>query len=73
MVATDIEAYLSDLSNTYDQVRVPLSSRGDAVVLSLADFARLRDLYGRMMFELKLQDLLVRSSILPQAVAAQAV
>jgi hypothetical protein len=70
MVATDIEAYLSDLSSEYDEVRVPLSSRGDSITLSLADFARLRTLYGRMMFELKLQDLLVRNSICPQSVAA---
>jgi hypothetical protein len=72
MVGTDIEAYISDLSNEYDEVRVPLSSKGDAVVLSLADFARLRALYGQMMFELKLQDLLVRNSISPQAVLTPA-
>jgi hypothetical protein len=70
MVATDIEAYLSDLSSAYDEVRVPLSSRGDAIILSLSDFARLRDSYAQMMFELKLQDLLVRNSIFPQAVEA---
>ena len=68
MVATDIEAYLSNLSNAYDEVCVPLSSRGDTIKLSLADFARLRNLYGQMMFELKLQDLLVRNSICSQAV-----
>jgi hypothetical protein len=73
MVGTDIEAYISNLSNEYDAVRVPLSTRGEAVVLSLADFARLRSLYGQMMFELKLQDLLVRNSISPQAVLARAV
>jgi hypothetical protein len=67
MAGTDIEAYISDLSNEYDEVRVPLSSRGDAVVLSLTDFARLRSLYAQMMFELKLQDLLIRSSIFPLA------
>lgn len=70
MVATDIEAYLSDVSNAYDQVRVPLSSRGDVIVLPLADFARLRGLYGQMMYELKLQDLLLRNSICSPAVAA---
>jgi hypothetical protein len=73
MVATDIEAYLSDLSNVYDEVRVPLSSRGDTIILPLADFARLRNLYGQMMFELKLQDLLVRNSICYQAVAVSTV
>lgn len=69
MVATDIETYLSDLSNDCDEVRLPLSSRGDVIVLSLADFARLRNLYGQMMYELKLQDLLLRNSICPQPVA----
>jgi hypothetical protein len=73
MVSTDIEAYLSDLSNAYDQVRVPLSSRGDTVTLSLAEFARLRSLYGQMMFELKLQDLLLRNSICSPSGAALAV
>jgi len=66
MVGTDIEAYVTNLSNECDEVRVPLSGRGAAVVLSLHDFARLRTLYGQMMFELKLQDLLLRSSIFPQ-------
>ncbi|AYB33797.1 hypothetical protein [Chryseolinea soli] len=67
MVGTDIEAYLKDLSNASDKVNVPLSGKGNAVVLSLRDFARLRTLYGQMMYELKLQDLLIRSSIFPQS------
>lgn len=67
MVGTDMEAYLSDLSNACDSVNVPLSGKGGAVVLSLQDFARLRVLYGQMMYELKLQDLLMRCSIFPQS------
>lgn len=67
MVGTDIEEYIANLSNEFDEVRVPVSGRGDAVVLSLREFARLRDVYGQMMFELKLQDLLIRNSIAPQA------
>jgi hypothetical protein len=70
MVATDIEAYLSDISSESDEVRVPLSSRGESVTLSLGDFARLRSLYGQMMYELKLQDLLVRNSICSPSMAA---
>jgi hypothetical protein len=70
MVGTDIEAYISNLSHEYDEVRVPLSARGDAVVLTLADFARMRSLYGQMMYELKLQDLLVRNSISLQSALA---
>jgi hypothetical protein len=67
MVGTDIEAYLENLSNDCDSVSVPLSGNGSAVVVSLRDFARLRTLYGQMMYELKLQDLLIRSSIFPQS------
>ena len=67
MVGTDIEAYLENLSNSCDSVNVPLSGTGTAVVLGLRDFARLRALYGQMMYELKLQDLLVRCSIFPQS------
>ncbi|MBL0745857.1 hypothetical protein [Chryseolinea lacunae] len=67
MVGTDIEALLSNLSNACDSVSVPLSGRGSAVVVSLRDFARLRTLYGQMMYELKLQDLLVRCAIFPQS------
>ncbi|WP_079689984.1 hypothetical protein [Ohtaekwangia koreensis] len=67
MVGTDIEAYITDLSNDCDCVSVPLSGKGRAVVVSLRDFARLRSLYGQMMYELKLQDLLLRSSIFPQS------
>jgi hypothetical protein len=70
MVGTDIEAYLEDLSNACDKVNVPLSGRGNAVVLGLRDFARLRTLYGQMMYELKLQDLLIRNSIFPQSTLA---
>jgi hypothetical protein len=67
MVGTNIEDYLADLANECDTIRVPLSGNGKSVILPLLDFARLRTLYGQMMFELKLQDLLVRNSIFPQA------
>lgn len=70
MVGTDIEAYLENLSNDCDKVSVPLSGKGGAAVVSLRDFARLRTLYGQMMYELKLQDLLIRSSIFPQSTLA---
>jgi hypothetical protein len=35
------------------------------VTLMLSDFARLRTLYSQRMFELKLEDLLVRHGITP--------
>lgn len=65
MVGTNIEDYLANPANECDTIRVPLSGNGRSVVLPLLDFARLRTLYGQMMFELKLQDLLVRNSIFP--------
>ncbi len=65
LVGTDIEAYLSNVSPECDIVRVPLSGRGNFIDVPLCDFARLRRVYGQMMFELKLQDLLLRSAILP--------
>ena len=59
----DMEEYMSNLDNDHDTVRVPLSGCGRAVTLGLSDFARLRDLYGQRMFELKLEDLLSRHGI----------
>ena len=63
MLDKDMDAYMSNLSNDFDQVRVPLSGRGESVTLSLSDFARLRSLYGQQMYELKLEDLLMRQGI----------
>lgn len=58
-----MDEYMTNLASEYDQVRVPLSGCGRSVTLSLADFTRLRSLYGQSMFELKLQDLLMRQGI----------
>ncbi|HTF21221.1 MAG TPA: hypothetical protein VK658_24260 [Chryseolinea sp.] len=63
MQGKNMEEYLTNLTSDYDQVRVPLSGCGKSVTLMLADFARLRTLYGQRMFELKLEDLLVRHGI----------
>lgn len=63
MQGKDMEEYMTNLSSEYDRVRVPLSGCGKSVTLLLPDFARLRSLYGQRMFELKLQDLLMRQGI----------
>lgn len=65
MQGKNMEEYLTNLTTEYDHVRVPLSGCGRSVTLMLADFARLRTLYGQRMFELKLEDLLVRHGITP--------
>lgn len=63
MQGRDMEEYMQNLANDYDQVRVPLSGCGQSITLSLSDFVRLRALYGQQMFDLKLEDLLIRKGI----------
>ena len=58
-----MDEYMDNLSSEYDYVRVPLSGCGQSVTLPLSDFARLRSLYSQRMFELKLEDLLMRNGI----------
>ena len=65
MQGKNMEEYLNNLTSEYDHVRVPLSGCGKCVTLILSDFARLRTLYSQRMFELKLEDLLVRHGITP--------
>jgi hypothetical protein len=63
MQGKNMEEYMTNLANEFDQVRVPISGCGKSVTLMLSDFARLRSLYGQRMFELKLEDLLMRQGI----------
>jgi hypothetical protein len=63
MQGKNMEEYMVNLANEFDQVRVPISGCGRSVTLLLSDFARLRSLYGQRMFELKLEDLLMRQGI----------
>ena len=63
MQGKDMEEYMSNLADAYDQVRVPLSGCGRSVTLDLSDFARLRSLYSQRMFDLKLEDMLMRHGI----------
>ena len=64
-----MEEYMANLAHEYDQVRVPISGCGKSVTLPLSDFARLRFLYGQRMFELKLEDLLIRQGITTEETA----
>jgi hypothetical protein len=63
MQGKDMEEYMSNLTNDYDQIRVPLSGCGKSITLLLSDFVKLRTLYGQQMFDLKLEDLLMRRGI----------
>jgi hypothetical protein len=63
MQGKNMDEYMTNLANEYDRVRVPVSGCGKSVTLLLPDFARLRSLYGQRMFELKLEDLLMRQGI----------
>jgi hypothetical protein len=65
MQGKNMEEYLNNLATEYDHVRVPLSGCGKSVTLMLSDFTRLRTLYCQRMFELKLEDLLMRHGITP--------
>ncbi|MEO5977208.1 MAG: hypothetical protein ABIS36_12290 [Chryseolinea sp.] len=71
MQGKNMEEYMSNLTNEYDHVRVPLSGCGKSVILLLSDFARLRSLYGQRMFELKLEDLLMRQGIATEETASR--
>lgn len=59
----DVEEYLLNTANEFDQVSIPLSGRGCSITLSLADFIHLRAAYAREMFELKLEDMLLRQGV----------
>jgi hypothetical protein len=73
MQGKNMDEYMTNLASEYDQVRVPLSGCGKSITLSLTDFTRLRSLYGQGMFELKLQDLLMRQGIATEeAISRQA-
>ena len=71
MQGKDMEEYMSNLANEYDQVRVPLAGCGKSITLLLCDFVRLRALYGQQMFDLKLEDLLMRRGITTEEVVSR--
>jgi len=64
MQGKNMDEYVSNLASDYDYVSVPLSGSGRCVRLALSDFARLRSLYMQRMFDIKLEDLLLRQGII---------
>ena len=69
MQGKNMDEYMNNLAHEYDRVRVPVSGCGKSVILLLPDFVRLRSLYGQRMFELKLEDLLMRQGITTEEAA----
>jgi hypothetical protein len=63
LVGKNIEEYLMSTDSQYDTVRVPFTGSGKIKTLELSEFIRLREAYGRQMFLLKLEDLLMRKGI----------
>lgn len=63
LVVQDIEHFLMSTDSRYDVVRVPLTSTGVTVSLTLREFSALREAYGHQMFLLRLEDLLLRKGI----------
>ena len=69
MLGKNLDEYMTNLANECDQIRVPVSGCGRSVTLLLSDFARLRSLYGQRMFDLKLEDMLMRQGITTEETA----
>lgn len=63
LVGKNIEEYLMSTDSQYDTVRIPLTNSGKTITLDLKEFIGLREAYGRQMFLLKLEDLLMRKGI----------
>jgi hypothetical protein len=63
LVVQDVEQFLLSTDSRYDTVRVPLTSAGTTATLTLREFIALREAYGKQMFLLKLEDLLLRKGI----------
>lgn len=63
LVVQDVEQYLMSTDSRYDWVRIPLTTTGTTVTLSLQEFLALREAYGNQMYLLKLEDLLLRKGI----------
>jgi hypothetical protein len=63
MVGQDVEEFLLNTDSRYDTVRIPLTTAGKNITVNLTDFIRLRDLYGRQMHLLRLEDLLLHRGV----------
>jgi hypothetical protein len=63
MVGQDVEEFLLNTDSRYDTVRIPLTTAGKNITVNLTDFIRLRDLYSRQMYLLRLEDLLLHRGV----------
>lgn len=63
LLGQDVERFLLDTDSCYDQIKIPMTSTGRSVTLDLASFVRLRDVYGRQLYLLKLEDMLLHRGI----------
>jgi hypothetical protein len=63
LVGKNIEEYLLNTDSQYDNVRIPLTGCGKVITLPLTDFISFREAYGRQMYMLKLEDMLMHRGI----------
>jgi hypothetical protein len=63
LVGKDLEEHLMNTDSRYDTVRIPLTGCGRSITLGLTDFITFREMYDRQMFQLRLEDLLLRQRV----------
>jgi hypothetical protein len=63
LVGKDVEDYLANTQGDYDFVKIPLTSTGKTITLDLIGFIRLKDVYHRQMYLLKLEDMLIHRGV----------
>jgi hypothetical protein len=63
----NIEDCLLSTDDQFDTVMVPLTGAGEKLNLPLGDFAALREVYFNQMYELKLEDMLLRQGVVLSA------
>lgn len=63
LAGKDVEEYLFSIESEFDNVRIPLTSTGKSITLSLVEFIRLKELYHQQMYMLKLEDVLAHRGI----------
>jgi hypothetical protein len=63
LIGKDIEEYLLSTDSQYDNIRIPLTGCGKVITLTLTDFISFREAYGRQMYMLKLEDMLMHRGI----------
>jgi hypothetical protein len=62
-VGQNVEEYLLNTDSEYDTVKIPLTTAGKNITVELSDFIRLREVYGRQLHLLKLEELLMHRGV----------